>query len=638
MSSKIRVLDEDTINKIAAGEVIENPASVVKELVENALDAKATEISIEIRGGGRQLIRISDNGCGMNADDALLCLERHATSKLKHIEGLHQALTMGFRGEAIPSIASISKFTLITRLNLQQEEPGTIVMVDGGKIMHYAPVECVKGTTIEVKSLFFNVPVRKKFQKSPAYDTAEIQRVVSLLALGYPEIHFKLISDQEILLSVPLSDKQTFSEILKDRILHLFGTEFLDSLIPLQSQTGEYELTGYISRPTCTRHNRTGQHLFINRRGVIVPLINFALREGYGTMLGNGRHPLYVMHLTMPADLLDVNVHPQKKEVRLRQERQLKELIISNTSKTLQAGNFNTGPPFCAPFLEMKESHLGSYRPNFTIDTFASLSPSVNEPSSFHSDLNKAPEQFTQIELDQIQLNKTEINFNTASSKSNISPSSFHDPILPPATQSNKTLFASFEEENSLHQFKVVTTLQKYLLAVDVSTFSKQLYIIDQKAAHARIIYEKLKHQEQEAIELQILLIPHILNLTASEAALLQEKLPLLQLAGIQIKEFGQHSFVVDALPQVFGNIDIRQLIDEITKINSETDTVLALEQKRWLSRAASRAAISSKTLLNLSEAQILLDQLTKYGCPSQCPYGKKIFVTFTTNDIAKLF
>lgn len=201
MSSKIRVLSDDTINKIAAGEVIENPASVVKELAENSLDSGATEITVEIREGGRQLIRITDNGCGMSSDDALLCLERHATSKLKNVDDIEEIATMGFRGEAIPSIASISKFTLFSRPNHVEidGQPGTMVIVDGGKILKCCSVECAKGTTIEVKSLFFNVPVRKKFQRSPAYDAAEICRIVTLLALANPEIKFQLISNQETL-------------------------------------------------------------------------------------------------------------------------------------------------------------------------------------------------------------------------------------------------------------------------------------------------------------------------------------------------------------------------------------------------------------------------------------------------------
>nr|MBA2726763.1 DNA mismatch repair endonuclease MutL [Parachlamydiaceae bacterium] len=340
MSSKIRVLSDDTINKIAAGEVIENPSSVVKELTENSIDAGATEITIEIREGGRQLIRISDNGCGMNGDDALLCLERHATSKLKAVDDIEALVTMGFRGEAMPSIASISKFTLLTRLSETaiEDQPGTMVIVDGGKIVKCCPVECSKGTTIEVKSIFFNVPVRRKFQKSPSYDAAEICRIVTLLALANPEIKFQLISNQETIISAPAFPKDSFQEALNERVQQILGNDFSRGLCPLTGMTGEYTLQGFLGLPASTKHNRTGQYLFINRRAVSSPLVSYAIREGYGTMLSTGRHPIYVLHLTMPGNLLDVNVHPQKREVRLRQEHVLKDLIIRSVSDSLQRG------------------------------------------------------------------------------------------------------------------------------------------------------------------------------------------------------------------------------------------------------------------------------------------------------------
>ena len=298
MVSKIRVLSENSINKIAAGEVIENPASVVKELVENSLDAGATDICVEIKGGGRQLIRVTDNGSGMSADDALLCLERHATSKIRDVQDIHQITSLGFRGEAIPSIASISKFMLLTCLHEKSEE-GTLVIVEGGNILKCAPAACSPGTTIEVKSLFFNVPVRKKFQKSPAYDTTEILKMLSLLALGHPDIKFQLISNQEILLNAPAPLSTSFDDQLGERINAVLGSEFFQGTCHAQGSKGDLELQGYIGLPACTRHNRTGQFLFINKRAVFSPLISYAVREGYGPSLSTNRHPLFVLHLNL---------------------------------------------------------------------------------------------------------------------------------------------------------------------------------------------------------------------------------------------------------------------------------------------------------------------------------------------------
>ena len=229
-SSKIRVLDEHTINKMAAGEVIESPASVVKELVENSLDAQATDICVEIKSGGRQLIRVTDNGCGMNPDDALLCLERHATSKIKEVEDIQSIFTMGFRGEAIPSIASISKFILLT---CAQEGKGTLLIVEGGKIIQCGEAVRSQGTTIEVKSLFFNVPVRKKFQKSPAYDANEILKIITILSLGHPHVKFQMIDNEKSVLQTGMPIETDFKEQMKDRIATVLGAEFIKACSPL---------------------------------------------------------------------------------------------------------------------------------------------------------------------------------------------------------------------------------------------------------------------------------------------------------------------------------------------------------------------------------------------------------------------
>lgn len=619
MASKIRVLNEDTINKIAAGEVIENPSSVIKELVENSLDAGATEITIEIKGGGRQLIRISDNGCGMNGDDALLCLERHATSKLREIDDIHLVGTMGFRGEAIPSIASISKFTLYTRVNNLEATPeqGTLVIVDGGKIINYSKVECALGTTIEVKDLFFNVPVRKKFQKSPSYDAAEIQRIVTLLALGNPKIQFRLISNQETLISAPVSIKEsTFLDALGERIRHLLGNEAFDSLVPLQGNKGDYFMEGFVGSPLSHRHNRSGQHLFINRRGVVVPLVSFAVRDGYGTMLPTGRHPLYVLHLTMPAELMDVNVHPQKREVRLRQERSLKELVLFSVEEALQKGDFSRLP--FQSFIDQQPSGV----------ELPPQSSFINDPLPSIFANNPPPWQL---------LNKDE-DFTPPYMMPKIEPV---PEIKAGVKQSDTPLFTSPAAEKNVKELKAIGTMQKYIIAADADGTGSTIYFVDQRASHARVIYERLLNSSsQHPQELQMLLIPHLLNLPPSDSAFLRSQLEILQDAGIHIKEFGPTSFVIDALPQVFGNVDIHKLIDEIVKSSYEgiDSSVIAKEQKRKLALAASRAAIAAQVRLNLIEAQQLLNQLMQCMQPNQCPYGKMTLTTLTMNDIGKFF
>ncbi len=267
METKIRLLDDTTINQIAAGEVIENASSVVKELVENSLDASATEITVEIKAGGRQLIRIIDNGIGMSPDDAILCLERHATSKIRAVEDVHSITTMGFRGEAIPSIASISKFTLLTRPK-NQDTTGTMVLVEGGKIKKTCEVMRAPGTTIEIKNLFYNLPVRQKFQRSVSYDAGEIHKIISSIALGNPHVKFNLISQEKNILSIPAWNGNNILDGIGDRIKTLLGEGLYRNIESFDYKDAPYHFFGYLGTPDYTRHNRTGQYLYINGRPI----------------------------------------------------------------------------------------------------------------------------------------------------------------------------------------------------------------------------------------------------------------------------------------------------------------------------------------------------------------------------------
>jgi len=318
IASKIRLLDDETINQIAAGEVIENPASVVKELVENAIDAGARQVIIEILAGGLQQIQVIDDGDGMSSEDALLSLERHATSKIAKAEDLFTLTTMGFRGEALASIAAISKLSIKTAL---EGATGTLVEVEGGKVSHVGSAARTRGTTITVSSLFYNVPARKKFQKSIAASGAEVTRVVTGLALAHPETGITLMQQGRTLFSLPPAEPvESFLDLLKKRASILLSADFLPAAYPLVWEGKAGNMEGLIGDPRLSRHNRSGQFLFVNRRPVVCPAISFAIRDAYATRLPEGRHPVYLLHLSIPSSLVDVNVHPQKKEIRLREE------------------------------------------------------------------------------------------------------------------------------------------------------------------------------------------------------------------------------------------------------------------------------------------------------------------------------
>lgn len=361
--AEIAFLDESTINQIAAGEVIENPASVVKELVENALDSGASEISIETKAGGRSLIKVIDNGRGMSEEDLLLSIERHATSKLKRVQDLNSLITLGFRGEALPSIASISKLSIHTS---PDSGKGSLLRLEGGKIENMIPSPRKKGCSVEVKSLFYNVPVRRKFQKSVAWDTAEIHKVLTKFTLSYPACGFSWKHDEKLQFSF------TEDEGLEERVKLLLGEEFFSKMVHVEQNQGELCLNGYISHPSLHRPHRSGQYLFINQRAVVSPLISKRVLEGYGTRLPTHRFPLFVLFLTLPSSWVDVNVHPQKREVRLTEESTLAHIstMIEQALETLSRPTNVILPAMVAeePLVEYSAPSIPKFEEPFVIE------------------------------------------------------------------------------------------------------------------------------------------------------------------------------------------------------------------------------------------------------------------------------
>lgn len=581
MPSVIRVLDETTINKMAAGEVIENPASVVKELVENSLDAGAAEITVEIKGGGRQLIRITDNGCGMSRDDALLCLERHATSKIRAVEDIDALMTMGFRGEAIPSIASISKFQLLTCL--QGEESGTLVRVEGGKILSVSTAVRTAGTTIEIQALFFNVPVRRKFQKSPQHDANEILKVLSLLALGNPGVKFQLVHNESLLLQTTGTAVGTFSERLKKRIDEVLGESAASEMKAISQHAGSYAIEGWISSPAQTRPNRTGQYTFINHRAVVSPFVSLCVKDAYSTMLPSGRYPLFVLHLTLPDGWVDPNVHPQKKEVRLRHEQEVRALIMEAVSKGLRQNEYlveASGETY------VEESSLPwENSPAREEKVFPQFTYKMEETPGATPWLK--PIQIEQVVFEEKQLE------------------------IPSATIS----------------WRVIGTLPGYILAE-----GQGWHVIDQQAAHARLLFEELE-KKHTSIAIQQLLVPLTIELTSLEAARLRHVLPQLNSQGLSIREFQGNTFIVDGYPTHWGNLDLPDLLHDFLGEEKE-DEPLA----RRLAHLAARSSMRSSQKLSLHEAQSLVNRLQNCTQPHFCPSGKKIQVPLTAEDVAKLF
>jgi len=610
MQNKIRLLNEQTINKIAAGEVIENPASVVKELVENSIDAGATSICIEIRQGGRQCIRISDDGCGMSADDALLSLERHATSKIIQVEDIEEVFTMGFRGEAIPSIASISKFTLMTNATENQAN-GTLLKVEAGELLFSSQAPCAKGTTVEIKDLFFNVPVRRKFQKSPTFDIQSIFKTTGLLALSHPSIHFHLISDEKCLIKTPLDLDSSFGKQLANRIETIIGKDFVKELSPVKFQHVPYELEGFIGLPSLHKPNRANQYLFINRRAVSSAMISAAIREGYGPMLPSQRYPAFILHLSLPGSLMDVNVHPQKKEVRLRQEHELKEHLIHAVQDSLQrrssiqASSYSQiEEEYTRPFFSKPTDNQNMYEEKWE---YQSNCPVENS----HSDYPSYEAFVTENRIKQEELNL---------------------PVFAIKEPDPQVLF-------TFKGFVVVDALNLKLAHL-VPAKSEGVCLLSQRNGYARLIYERLVKQTSYPFGVQSLLVPITLNFSAMETHVLKEHLDQLNSIGFSLREFGDHTFLIDAYPEFLDEKDLpdclHQIIQDLLQMQeSRKLQQIQEEQFAWI---ACKRSLPSDKRLSIHEAQLLIDRLFISESPFQCPRGNAIFAFLSSRELSKFF
>lgn len=588
MASVIRILSDDTINQIAAGEVIENPASAVKELVENAIDAGSTMIKIETKGGGQQLIRVVDNGYGMVRDDALLCLERYATSKIRKAQDLFELHFMGFRGEALASIAAISKLTLTTA---KSDGEGTLVEVEAGKILKVEPCARRTGTTIEVRSLFFNVPARKKFQKSASINAAEITKVVSTLALAHPEVGFELVHQEKQLFSTMPAVDIPFDALLRMRAEQLLGEEFVSSIFTIDEAGSPCRIQGFVAAPSLSRNNRTGQYLFINRRPVVCPLVSFAVKDAFGTRIEQVRHPAYVLHLSIPQHFVDVNVHPQKKEVRLREERVFKDQIQKAVHSSLQKSESGISG-FCSEMAPL--SFSGSH-----------FSFAENQP--------------------------------------------FEDVAIPlkfKEDEPQKEIEFAFQEEP-----KVIGLFSNYIL-IEAASVKEHLSLdnplglldgilfVDVPAARSRLLFEALIERPRASFPKQGLFLPLTLNLSIADAEMLESCMEEIEKIGLEIRKLSQNTFIVEAVPSFMEPSDLPILLD---KIAQEWDSFscskeLHNQKQRALAAVACRFAKARKGTFMLQEALSVFEQLFRTTSPYLCPKGKPTMVHINHEEIKKYF
>ncbi len=586
---KIRVLPEVVASQVAAGEVVERPASVIKELMENSLDAGARKIEVEVRGAGTSLLRVTDDGVGMDREDALMALERHATSKISTAADLAAVLTMGFRGEALPSIASVSEFSLRTKT--ADASAGTEAVVRGGKLVAVRDIGCPTGTTIEVKSLFFNVPARRKFLRSAATEIFQLDRAVETLALAVPSVAWHYLRDGRTvwrLPSVPLAET---------RVTDLYGGEARRELREISEVEADgIRVAGLVSRPGVTRADRSRQFFFINGRAVESGFLAAAIREAYRQMLEPGRHPSAFLYLAMDPRAVDCNVHPAKKEVRFRNGAMVREAVRGAVEGALREAR--------AEWLRPARPHIVSRIETPREVTMASR-PAVSAGHQPELPRASAPEA---------------------------RPAELVAPALPPP------LSSSSSARPGLGEFRLIGPLSRRYLLLEGA---EGLVMLDQRAARQRILFERLQSGVAGgAVASQRLLSPEVLELGPREHEVVAANLPVLVSSGFAVEIFGGRSLKVEALPDFLGGRDPRRVLEDFAAECLENSAArargaLADDAVR---RAVARLAAEPEGVTDEREQRALVTQLLSCELPYCDPEGRPVMLQFSWRELDRKF
>lgn len=593
---KIKLLDEMLINKIAAGEVIERPASVVKELVENSLDAGAAAITVEADEGGKSRIKVIDNGCGMEMDDALLCIERHATSKISTTDDLFNITTMGFRGEALASISAISQLVLKTKT--KEADVGFKILAGGGKLIDKHDVAMPDGTTVEVTDLFFNVPARKKHLKTIQAELRQITELMTKFALcHYDKTLILLHHNQDILFS-----SATNNPI--ETLLNIYGKKVAYGMLPLDFMHNEISVKGFVSSPALTRRDKTIQHIFVNRRIVKNQIITKAVYDAYHTLLHLDTHPLFIIYVTISPSLIDVNVHPQKAVIRVEKEQELYTAVFQSVNSALNTAKL-------IPIIAGEKSGIQAplLAKQFVIhqEKQAFLKKEINEESQKDINVEMSPQEV----LDGIM-------------------QPVHEDVL--ITTKSPTLSGA-EKISSLKLIGCIHNI--FFLAEN----ELGLLIIDQHAAHERVLYEKFMRQFLEKkINIQELLIPEEIEFSPSEMILFQENKVVLEQIGFRFEEFGRNAMLLRSVPSVLGKFVDKEIIHEVLVELRERTTSFDMLKEERIIRSACRAAVKANDVIHNSEMQAILQQLQQCKQPFTCPHGRPTMIQFTIPELEKKF
>ncbi|MFN7946701.1 MAG: DNA mismatch repair endonuclease MutL [Blastocatellia bacterium] len=655
--SKIRVLPDSLANKIAAGEVVERPASIVKELIENSLDAGARRIEVAVESGGRRLIRLADDGEGMSRDDAILAFERHATSKIKVAEDLEAITTLGFRGEALASIASVTKVRL--RTQTADDLAGTEVEISGGRMLNVRDIAFARGTEFEIRDLFFNVPARRKFLKSEATESFHIANLVTHYALSRPQHAFTLINNGRESISVtPAGD-------LRERAYQLFGGEFIDDLIEVSGEAGEMRVRGFVSSPSVTRTTRDNQYFFINGRYVRDKLLGRALSEAYRAMMPAGVYPTAMLFVEIAPHEVDVNVHPAKTEVRFVRPSIIHDLVCDAVRKAIGAAKAAV-----TPFIERTPEAVRKVEPEIPAapEKLPEPLPVSREElkGAFRIQAPKPPQP-------QPEQRKMNLTFAPEPAEERVVASSSGE--APAPSMQSETVPAKPDEEakpeapvifrygnrlgclgargveSSGSNFKPAQNLSlnadeinplgqlhnSFILAAD----RNGLLVIDQHVAHERILFEQhWRALARHRIEVQRLLLPETLDLTPAQAAAIDQALPELEENGFELGRLSGRTVAIKAVPAMLPAGTARELLAELLDAIEQERRGLTMDELRAEIAAslACRAAIKINMPLAPEKMRWLIDELLRADNPATCPHGRPIILRVTMREIEKGF
>ena len=632
--ARINVLPKEIYQLIAAGEVVERPSSVVKEMIENSLDARAKNITLEIKNGGSTYIRITDDGCGIERDDVRKVFISHATSKISKKDDLNSIATLGFRGEAMASISAVSKVELLTKA--ENEEIGTRYEIAGGEELEFDDAGCPNGTTIVVRDIFFNTPARMKFLKKDVTEGNQVAGIVDRMAISHPEISFRFIRDgKQILITSGNGD-------LKSTVYSVLGKEMSDSLMSVDYSFNDMRITGFVSKPTASRKSRAGQYFYINNRIVKSKTAMAALEQAYKNTIMVGRFPACVLNIELNPAQFDVNVHPAKTEVRFANEKPIFDLVyyavktaIEN-DRTVKEVEFKENPIY-----RQESKNVYQNNDNKSFQAKFDFFKKKDEPPSQQVIKTKPREDFWQVEApkpeykiarDEKPKPRVDINIEYEEPEE-ISTAKSKD--APKERDIEKVVITDEKDnENVIPNFKLIGEAFKTYLIVEIEN---ELYFIDKHAAHERMNFERFK--AQATVETQMLLAPVVVNLTKDEFIAISENVELIKKCGFELEEFGESQIIVRAIPSLVDGDSVKDLMLEIAQKLLEHKTDILPDKIDWIYHSAScRGAVKAGDYTSRQEQEMFVKKLLSMPNIRFCPHGRPVFIKMSKYDIEKQF